>query len=214
MCETNGKLLDTRVIDQLLSVFNSEECFLCPTYSTVEGQMAPYYGKHIDKLRINENAELILVPLCNGSHFYGYIIDLERKIAVHIDSMYPRRSGRRLIGARLIETCFPAESDISFSSFYECRVQFDGHSCGAWRVADCCNGCLCFGNEGNMAFNLMIVLIEDIDVNEKRIKAIDIFHVDDAIIVKTDKNYSESLTLTNMRKSKRCVIDDSSDEEK
>ena len=49
-----------------------------------------------------------------------------------------------------------------------------------------------------MAFNLMIVLIEDIDVNEKRIKAIDIFHVDDAIIVKTDKNYSESLTLTNM----------------
>ena len=60
----------------------------------------------------------------------------------------------------------------------------------------------------------MIVLIEDIDVNEKRIKAIDIFHVDDAIIVKTDKNYSESLTLTNARKSKRCVIDDSSDEEK
>ena len=81
-------------------------------------------------------------------------------------------------------------------------------------MADCCNGCLCFGNEGNMAFNLMIVLIEDIDVNEKRIKAIDIFHVDDAIIVKTDKNYSESLTSTNMRKSKRCVIDDSSDEEK
>ena len=106
MCETNGKLLDTRVIDQLLSVFNSEECFVCPTYSTVEGQMAPYYRKYIDKLRINENAELILVHLCNGSHFYGYIIDLERKIAVHIDSMYPRKSGRRSIGARLIETFF------------------------------------------------------------------------------------------------------------
>ena len=54
-------------------------------------------------------------------------------------------------------------------------------------MAVCCNGCLCFGNEGNMAFNVMIVLIEDIDVNEKRIKAIDTFHVDDAIIVKTDK---------------------------
>ena len=214
MCETNGKLLDTRVIDQLLSVFNSEECFVCPTYSTVEGQMAPYYGKYIDKLSINENAELILVPLCDGSHFYSYIIDLERKIAVHIDSIYPRKTGRRSIGARLIETFFPAESDISFSSFYESRVQFDGYSCGAWSVVDCCNGCLCFGNEGNMAFNLMIVLIEDIDVNEKRIKAIDIFHVDDAIIVKTDKNYSDSLTLTNTRKSKRCVIDDSSDEEK
>ena len=66
--------------------------------------MAPYYRKYIDKLRINENAELILVPLCNGSHFYGYVIDLERNISVHIDSMYPRKSGRRSIGARLIET--------------------------------------------------------------------------------------------------------------
>ena len=56
MCETNGQLLDTRVIDQLLSVFNSEECFVCPTYSTIGGQMAPYYGKW---LLITENGSLL-----------------------------------------------------------------------------------------------------------------------------------------------------------
>ena len=122
MCETNGQLLDTRVIDQLLSVFNSEECFVCPTYSTIDGQMAPYYGKYIDKLRINEKAKLIFVPLCNGSHFYGYIIDLERKIGVHIDSMYPRKSGRRSIGARLIET-FSRQIQ-TFRSHHFTKVEF------------------------------------------------------------------------------------------
>ena len=137
--------------------------------------MSPYYGKYIDKLRINEKAELMFVPLCNGSHFYAYIIDFERKIAVHIHSMYLRKSGRRSIGVRLIETFFPAESDISFSSFYESRVQFDGHNCGAWLIAAMVAYVLGMKDQPNitqnMGFNLMIFfLIKDIDDTEKRKK--------------------------------------------
>ena len=39
VCETKSKLLDTLVVDQLLSMFKNEKSFVFPTYST-EGSMS------------------------------------------------------------------------------------------------------------------------------------------------------------------------------
>ena len=78
-CETEGKLLNTHVVDQLLSVFHSNTCFIFPTYSTVSGNMSPYYGRFIGKSRLDDAVELIVLPLCDGSHFNGYIVDLVNK---------------------------------------------------------------------------------------------------------------------------------------
>ena len=43
LCENHGQFLDTGIIDQLLSVLSSERIFLCPSYSTIKGQMQLYW---------------------------------------------------------------------------------------------------------------------------------------------------------------------------
>ena len=104
VCENNRQLLDTGVIDQLLSIFCNETVFVCLTFSTIEGWRRKYYGKYIGKHKIGEKVEIILVPLCNGSHFTGYIIDFQRKESVYVDSMYPLKSGKRSIATWLVNT--------------------------------------------------------------------------------------------------------------
>ena len=64
--ETKRKLLDTLVIDQLMSYFNDAKCIVFPTSRSI-GNTNPYFY------------ELIVLPLCDGSHFYGYIIDIKKK---------------------------------------------------------------------------------------------------------------------------------------
>ena len=100
LCETKGKFLDTQVVDQLLSIFNSKTCFVFPTYSTVDGDLSPYYGKYIGKNILNDEVELIFLPLCDGCHFTGYIIDLMKKNIIYIDSMYQPKYGKRSIGTK------------------------------------------------------------------------------------------------------------------
>ena len=111
MCETTGRLLDTQVIDQLLSIFN-KRCFIYLAYSTVEGNMSPYYGKYIGQDEVSDEVELILLPMCDGCHFYGYIIDLKKKNIACIDSMYQPKPGKRLIDAKLKEMYFNADTDV------------------------------------------------------------------------------------------------------
>ena len=94
--------------------------------------MSPYYGKYICKHKISEKVEIILVPLRNGCHFIGYIINLQRKEVFYVDSMFPPKYGRRSIATKLINTYFPTESNkVTLSSFYEHRFQHDSHACGA-----------------------------------------------------------------------------------
>ena len=77
---------------------------------------------------------MIVLPLCDGSHFNGYIVDLNKRNIVCIDLMYAPKSGKRSISAKLKEAYFDSHIDVTFSLFFEQRVQFDGNSCGAWLV--------------------------------------------------------------------------------
>ena len=109
--------------------------------------------------------------------------------------MYPPKSAKRSIGAKLKETYFPPMTNVTFSSFYGTRVQSDGHSCGAWLIAAMVAYVL--GIEQNddilsreKIFNLMMVLIENVDHDAKREKAIRIFHNKD---FDTNKEQEEQL---------------------
>ena len=44
--------------------------------------MNPYYATHIRKEKTFGN-DIVIVPLCNGSHFYGYIVDKKLKRIVN-----------------------------------------------------------------------------------------------------------------------------------
>ena len=170
-CETEGKLLNTHVVDQLLSVFNSNTCFIFPTYSTVSGNMSPYYGRFIGKSRLDDAVELIVLPLCDGSHFNGYIVDL--------DSMYQPKYRKRSIGAKLRDTYFDAGVDIH-GIF---RTTSSGRRTQLW--------CLDGGRNGyphskggriwqyinaREVFNIMVILIENIGIAEKGENVLNLFH--------------------------------------
>ena len=180
-CETEGKLLNTHVVDQLLSVFNSNTCFIFPTYSTVSGNMSPYYGRFRGKSRLDDAVELIVLPLCDGSHFNGYIVDLVNKHIVCVDSMYQPKYRKRSIGAKLRDTYFDAGVDITYTTYFEQRVQGDGHSCGAWMVVGMVAHILKAEEYGSTltrekVFNIMVILIENIGIAEKRGNILNLFH--------------------------------------
>ena len=45
LCETKKKLLNTRVIDEVLAPFKSKEVYICPTFNPKDGQKSPFYKK-------------------------------------------------------------------------------------------------------------------------------------------------------------------------
>ena len=181
LCETKGQLLDTLVIDQLMCSFVDTKCFIFPTYSPSKGSMNPYYEKYIGKNELNTDVELIILPLCDGSHFYGYIIDIKKKKIVFVDSMYQVKNGKRSIGAKLKDVYF-SSNDVKYTSYYTKRVQSDSHSCGAWLIAGFVGYIMGISEvdenilNRQKLFNLMMILIENLDISAKKEKAENLFH--------------------------------------
>ena len=44
----------------------------------------PYFADH---LNTKDEQQLICIPLCDGTHFKGYITDIDRSVIIHIDSL-------------------------------------------------------------------------------------------------------------------------------
>ena len=126
--------------------------------------MNPYYEKYIGKNEVTAEVELIIFPLCDSSHFYGYIIDMKRRKIVFVDSMYQVKNGKISIGAKLKDVYFNCTTDVTYTSYYAERIPSDSHSCGAWLIAGFVGYILGFreANENisdrGQLFNLMITL--------------------------------------------------------
>ena len=189
MCEIRGKLLDTRLIDHVLSFFSRRDTYVCSASTPLMGKMAPYYKIQLEKLpeKLSSDVNLILLPLCDRSHFHGFAIDRKEKVITHIDSLYKRTTGRRSVSASLVETFFPGDDSVKFQSFYPKRIQTDGHSCGAWMVMGLIAtllGILTVKPSFTrvMAFSLLMILIENIPDHEKHNKAVDLYDNDKDMI--------------------------------
>ena len=57
LCETEKKLLSTRVIDELLVPFKSNEVYICPTFNPNNRKQSPYYKKELEKLTEKQNRQ-------------------------------------------------------------------------------------------------------------------------------------------------------------
>ena len=77
------------------------------------GQMAPFYKNQLTKIvpKLSSTIDIILVPLCDESHFNGFVINRRKKSITHVDSLYPKKTGRRSVCAYLKESFFPEEVD-------------------------------------------------------------------------------------------------------
>ena len=175
LCETKGQLLDTLVIDQLMIYFNDSKCFVFPTYSTSKGNTSPYFGNYTGRSELTAGVDCIVLPLCDGSHFNGYIIDMRHKHIVFVDSMYQMKDGKRSIVAKLKDTYFNSATDVTNSSYYEQRVQYDSYSCGAWLISGFSAYILGIKKDKNVLnmeaiFNILMVLIDNLDIAAKKQK--------------------------------------------
>ena len=173
--------------------------------------MSPKYGKYIGQNEVRE-VELFLLPLCDGRHFYGYIIGLKKKNSVCIiHSMYQPKPGKRSIGAKLNETYFNADTDVTY---YE-RVQVDGHGCGAWLIAGfvgCVSGIEKDENVLNRerVFNLMMILIEDLDMVAKKEKTIVVTQKRKTEQLEDNGDSDHLLTSQNVKGREKYIIYDNS----
>ena len=235
MCETRKQHLCTSVIDQVLSPFTSDDNYICPTFTPSENQkLTPFYKKEVDKLPSkfkNRSIKHLVLPLCDGSHFNGYIVDFKKNRIVHVDSLFRRQSGRRSVSHYLQETFFPHEKDVEIVSIYPKPIQSDKHSCGAWLVMGMVAYLLGLETEApsftqEMAFSLLMLLVEDFTNDHKINKVREIFitpekndnaNEDNSIKTKRtiqlsdDENYDNFVRSMSLRRMKKTILDDTDD---
>ena len=179
-CEANGAFLDTGVMDQILSLLSCKEVHVFPTYSTIDGTNVPYFGKYAKKEKVAQPTKFILIPLCNGCHFNGYVNGYVINYGKR-DSLYrPKCTSRRSMGVNLANQFCSSIDDVKFTSYYKTRVQTDGNSCGAWLIAGMLGYVLNTSEEYRIldrddAFNVMFVMVEALNVKEKFSKVKQIF---------------------------------------
>ena len=96
--------------------------------------MSPYFGRYIGKNEVADETEFILLPLCDGSHFNGYIINIKKKKIIFVDSLHEIKCGTRSIRAKLKATYFKSDNNVTITSFLHKRLEFDGHSWLGWSL--------------------------------------------------------------------------------
>ena len=129
-CNFRNELIDTFTIDHLLSKLNSNSVKIMSYLSPIDGVGLPYFENY---LKLPEKKNVICVPLCDGVHFQGYIVNIKEHKIIHIDSLpwdQPKNPTSLQIAKILLETSKPI-----FESLFSERKQFDANSCGIWLVA-------------------------------------------------------------------------------
>ena len=97
--------------------------------SPIDGVGLPYFEKY---LKPPEKKNVICIPLCDGVHFQGYIVNVKELRIIHIDSLrwdHPKKPTSLQIAKILFENSNP-----TFESLFSERKQFDANSCGVWLV--------------------------------------------------------------------------------
>ena len=89
--ERNQLTTDTFTIDHLLSKLSSNKVAVLSCLSAVEKIGLPYYVEYL-KPSLLEDKDYLCIPLCDGIHFQGYVINIKERKVVHVDSLRPNAS--------------------------------------------------------------------------------------------------------------------------
>ena len=91
----------------------------------------PYFENYV---KPNDGKQLLCIPLCDGVHFHGYIVDINCYKIIHIDSLSSNNSNNRT-SQKIAQNLFESETNVQYESLFPTRRQFDSNSCGVWLVA-------------------------------------------------------------------------------
>ena len=84
LCLEKHSQLDTFTVYHLLWKLNSNKCNKYACTSPMNRVGLPYFADH---LNTKGEQKLFCIPLCDGAHFQGYIIDIGRSVIIDIDSL-------------------------------------------------------------------------------------------------------------------------------
>ena len=87
-CKFNNQLIDTFTVDHLLSELNKDTVAVLSCLSPIDGIGLPYFKKFLNEY-ILQNKNFLCIPLCDGAHFQGYIVNTKKKwvMLIHFDGI-------------------------------------------------------------------------------------------------------------------------------
>ena len=132
-CAERNKLTDTFTIDHLLSKLSSNKVAVFSCLSTVDKIGLPYYVKYL-KPSLLVDKDYLYIPLCNGVHFQGYVINIKERKVVHVDCLRPNASDNPT--AQMIAKILFDGDNVSFESAFKQPVQSKSNSCGVWMFSE------------------------------------------------------------------------------
>ena len=131
-CLNNNDLTDTFTIDHLLRKLNSENVRVLSYMAPIDRVGFLHIQKYFKKSDICEK-NILCIPLCDGLHFQGYVVDVLKKEIIHIVSLRPA-NGKSLVSDIVTKVLFEPK-EVRFKSHFTTRLQFDSNSCGVWLIA-------------------------------------------------------------------------------
>ena len=85
-CNFRNEIIDTFTVDHLPYKLNSDSVKVISCLSLIEDVDLPYFEKYL-KPPEKKYIYIICIPLCDGIHFQGYIVNITEHKIIHIDSL-------------------------------------------------------------------------------------------------------------------------------
>ena len=142
----------------MLSKLNNDTVAVLSCLSPIDGIGLPYYKKYIKESLVKDK-DILCLPLCDGVHFQGYVVNTEERKIIHVDSLRwttPNNPTSKCIAQIL----FPGECKITFESLVMEGKQLDANRCGVWLVAGICFHVLNLVTDKEHAFDICYSLLE------------------------------------------------------
>ena len=101
-----------------LSKLNSDICKVYAWMSPVDRVGLPYFenfGKP------NDRKQLLCIPLCDGIHCQGYIVDLNNNKIIHIDSSLFCNNLNNRTSKKIAKSLFESGTNVQYESLFATR---------------------------------------------------------------------------------------------
>ena len=131
-CNKRNQLTNTYCVDHLLSKISSEHVTVRSCLSLVERVGLPYFENYFNP-NLLKNNDFICIPLCDGTHFQGYVVNSKVKRIIHFDSLHPNSAKNP--ASEEIATILFGKVDVLYESYFTETKQFDVNSCEIWLTA-------------------------------------------------------------------------------
>ena len=133
----NNHLTDTFSIVHLLSKLNSDPVAMLSCLLPINGVGLPYFKKYLKESHVKDK-DILCLPVCNGVHFQGYVVNTKEWKIIYDDSLQwsttNNPTSKCIAQILLLDEC-----KIKFELLFTKRKQLDENSCGAWLAAGICS---------------------------------------------------------------------------